>query len=596
MMTASFVISLVTGVTIAMVLALIIARASWRRRAATRHALLVAAFGVALILPIASAVAPFLTWQVAVPAPAVVSSAVASFDQIPEPIVHNTADTERAREMPVPRPQTSVTKLVTATWLVGVAVCLIPIFVGLAEMRSLSARSVPWLRGGDVTRALSTALDIRRPVSVRLHGSISGPMTFGTARPSIVMPVDAESWTGDDLTRALVHELEHIRRADWLTQCLARTVCAVYWFHPLVWMARRQLILEAECASDDAVLRYADAAAYADQLVDLARRLSGPHRPALAMANRRDLATRVHALLDSRQSRGRAGAALVTSVSCLATLLVIVMSPMRVVARSPVWQSTGTGARFDVVAIRPCDPNAAPAGGAARGSNMGTSSPGRLVFECQSLFSLMNMAYISYAGGRVNPASARPTFNPETVPSWVLSERFTIEATSDPATSPLAMRGPMLQAVLEERFGVKVHIDTRDMPIYELIVANGGSKLTPFTSGECVPYDWSLFPQPALAPGERRCASSTSKDRDGNWVDAAQGVTLDDWASGLRLDDRPVVNTTGIVGPVSFRLVYSGGSAGFAAAVKNQLGLDLRDATGPRQYLILDHVEHLKEK
>src|SRR6185295_17641586 len=103
-----------------------------------------------------------------------------------------------------------------------------------------------------------------------------------------------------DLTRAIAHELEHIRRADWLTQFVARVVCAAYWFHPLMWIVRRQLVLEAERASDDAVLRYTEASEYADQLVDLARRLSVGHQPLLAMANRNDLSARVHAVLDRR--------------------------------------------------------------------------------------------------------------------------------------------------------------------------------------------------------------------------------------------------------------------------------------------------------
>src|SRR6202050_2056045 len=136
-------------------------------------------------------------------------------------------------------------------------------------------------------------------------------MPCGVAHPAIVLSPDAQTWDGEDLGRAIVHELEHVRRRDWLSQCLARAVCAVYWFHPLVWIAWRQLALEAERACDDAVLGRSEAAAYADQLVGLARRLSmsaktaskmtAAKSPLLAMANRADLATRVGAVLDSGQ-------------------------------------------------------------------------------------------------------------------------------------------------------------------------------------------------------------------------------------------------------------------------------------------------------
>ena len=86
----------------------------------------------------------------------------------------------------------------------------------------------------------------------------------------IVFPLDARTWPDADLRRALIHELEHVRRGDWVTMCLARTVCAVYWFHPLVWIANRQLGLNAERACDDAVLQDFQAFGYADQLVALA--------------------------------------------------------------------------------------------------------------------------------------------------------------------------------------------------------------------------------------------------------------------------------------------------------------------------------------
>src|SRR5690606_37608319 len=147
---------------------------------------------------------------------------------------------------------------------------------------------------------------IRRRVQVLLHESLSGPMTCGVIRPAIILPKDAQTWAADDVHRAIIHELEHVRRADWLSQCLARAIAACYWFHPLVWVAWRQLALEAERACDDAVLRASEAAEYADQLVLLAQRLSTSRQPQLAMANRSDLATRVLAVLDGGQRRSRA--------------------------------------------------------------------------------------------------------------------------------------------------------------------------------------------------------------------------------------------------------------------------------------------------
>jgi TonB family protein len=99
----------------------------------------------------------------------------------------------------------------------------------------------------------------------------------------------------------------------------------------LVWIALRQLTVEAERACDDAVLGRSEATAYADQLVGLAQRLSGKS-PVLAMANRADLATRVGAVLDRRQRRGRAGVFPVALACAAAAVLVLTISPLRMVA------------------------------------------------------------------------------------------------------------------------------------------------------------------------------------------------------------------------------------------------------------------------
>jgi uncharacterized protein (TIGR03435 family) len=435
-------------------------------------------------------------------------------------------------------------------------------------------------------------------------------MTYGSLRPTLVLPIDAETWSDEELRRALVHELEHIRRADWLTQCMVRVLCAVYWFHPLVWIARRELVLEAERACDDAVLRYSEASEYADQLVDLAKRLSTRHQPYLAMANRRDLAARVRALLDGRLPRGRAGAWLVAAVSCLAAVLVLVMSPMRVVAESPQAIAAGDRPHFDVVSVKPCDPKAPPptvgrstaAGQASsptggRGMSAGQASPGRFRLDCRSVSVLIDDAYVKFAGGHLTSESDRPRFDSRNVePEWIRSEKFTIEATTGDAIPLSVMQGPMLQAVLEDRFKVKTHRETRDVPVYELVIAKGGSKLTPFTPGTCVPRERGTYPAAPLAPGQRRCYVNTEQGANGNWVENVEAMTLDDWAAGMEpwLADHgegPIVNKTGITGLQTFRHEYSGRWEDFAAEIKNQLGLELRPGRGSREFLILDHVE-----
>ena len=215
----------------------------------------------------------------------------------------------------------------------GTVLFLLPMLIGLRQVYTLRLSGRPWPHGQSIAGQLAVDADFHRGVEVLLHEALSGPVSCGVVWPTIVLPMDAQTWHADDLSRAIIHELEHVRRRDWMSQCVARAICACYWFHPLVWIARRKLVLEAERACDDAVLRRADAVAYADQLVTLAKRMSIPlNRPMLTMANRRDLSARVVAVLDSRQQRGRAGMLCLALVCLASVLLVAAISPLRIVA------------------------------------------------------------------------------------------------------------------------------------------------------------------------------------------------------------------------------------------------------------------------
>jgi TonB family protein len=213
-----------------------------------------------------------------------------------------------------------------AAWGVGAALFLMPVATGLWQVRRLRRSAAAWPERQAIVDGLAG-----RRVEVLVHNGLAGPMTCGVWRPAIVLPCDAAQWAAADLERALVHELEHVRRGDWAMQCMARAVCAVYWFNPLVWMAWRKLALEAERACDDAVLARSEATAYADQLVELAERLAGAKAPLLAMASRADLTLRVGAVLDGSQRRGRASQWTVCVAGVVAAGLAIAVAPLRVV-------------------------------------------------------------------------------------------------------------------------------------------------------------------------------------------------------------------------------------------------------------------------
>jgi beta-lactamase regulating signal transducer with metallopeptidase domain len=335
--------SMIAKVTATMVLALAGVRLARKSRAAVRHALLVAAFAVSLALPMTSILIPSAR-LVQVP---IVVNKIAESPALPSPAGFAPAvdpvrpiPTERAM-IPASRLSASVPLLIG--WATGAVLFLLPVLVGMWQVHRLRQSGRPWQHGQSVVQQLAADVNIHRRVEVLLHEAVSGPGSYGVVRPTILLPMDAQTWHGDDLSRAIIHELEHVRRGDWVSQCFARVLCACYWFHPLVWIARQQLALEAERACDDAVLRRADATAYANQLVVLAERMSAvPNRALLTMANRTDFAARVVAVLDSQQQRGRVGKVCLALVCVTSTLLVTTISPLRIVAGAQTQAPTQT--------------------------------------------------------------------------------------------------------------------------------------------------------------------------------------------------------------------------------------------------------------
>jgi uncharacterized protein (TIGR03435 family) len=98
-------------------------------------------------------------------------------------------------------------------------------------------------------------------------------------------------------------------------------------------------------------------------------------------------------------------------------------------------------------------------------------------------------------------------------PAWIGSDRYQINAKSETPAGKDLMNGPMLQALLEDRFQLRIHRETSEVPIYALTVAKGGLKLQPMDGGSCTPVDltqWSV--PPACARPEALVWSPQGRD------------------------------------------------------------------------------------
>lgn len=227
----------------------------------------------------------------------------------------------------------SLADVLRALWLLGAAAILSVLAGSLWSLYRLRQSGMPWIDGQRMADTMATDAGVNRRVTVMVHERCAVPAMMGVLRPTILLPLDARHWTEPDLRRVLIHELEHVRRGDWWILLSARAVCMAYWFHPLVWIAGRQLAVEAERACDDAVVSGTNRADYAEQLVALAARLSAPApRLMLSMAKRSDLSTRVNAILNPGQQRGRVGTAAAATIIGIVGLLLGTVASVQAVA------------------------------------------------------------------------------------------------------------------------------------------------------------------------------------------------------------------------------------------------------------------------
>lgn len=268
----------------------------------------------------------------------------------------------------------------------------------------------------------------------------------------------------------------------------------------------------------------------------------------------------------------------------------------------------GSRPAFDVASIKlntGCD---------AGGRSGGASMPGRIALECADLRDLILTAYGIYGNG---PEPASGSFRIQVVggPSWMDSTRYDILAKPVGNPSRSEMYGPMMQSLLEDRFRLKVHRDSREGPVYLLTVAKNGSKLRAAKEGSCVTADVNHPPDPGSA-NARVCGKPIRSGGPDLTVIDLYGATIANLVSQLDLAmDREVIDRTGISGrfdihlevaPADLRPKFVAGrtveepgpavddtEAGpsISTALQQQLGLRLRPGRGPAQVIVVDRIE-----
>jgi len=278
----------------------------------------------------------------------------------------------------------------------------------------------------------------------------------------------------------------------------------------------------------------------------------------------------------------------------------------------PQSQDSAAGApkfEFDVASIKPSKPDAV-------GGFMTIPGPGNVSdsFTARNftLMTLIRAAYGIPLGAEDSPITGGP--------SWLNSEKYDVEAKIDSAVleelkklSPeqrTLVQQQMLQALLAERFNLTVRRETKELPIYTLVIAKNGPKLQ-----ESKPDDGA--PVGTRGPGGRRGRGLGMMGLGGPVI--AQSVAIPNLVRLLSMVlGRPVLDKTGLTGKYDFTLKWTpdesqgGANAGapgglpngqpaipaedpsgasLFTAIQEQLGLKLESGKGPVEIIMIERAE-----
>jgi uncharacterized protein (TIGR03435 family) len=280
------------------------------------------------------------------------------------------------------------------------------------------------------------------------------------------------------------------------------------------------------------------------------------------------------------------------------------------VAQLPAFQvsaATAAKAAFDVASVKPNKSTERP------NSNVALA-PGVVSPPTGGLFSATNMPLIAYITFAYNLTSSQFVQLQPQLPRWATTEGFDIQARAQDNPTGDQMR-LMMQSLLADRFKLVVHTETKQGPVYSLVLSKAGKtgpQLQPHPDdGACakggvggalpgagdvgpVPCGYIQRFQPSV-PGRMRIGAR-------NVTVALIAIYLSIPLTGV---ERPVIDRTGLSGTFDFSIEFTPELNGppppnfqpdtagptFLEALQDQLGLKLEPQTGPLNVFVIDHLE-----
>ena len=462
-------------------------------------------------------------------------------------------------------------------WMAGTIAMTVVRFRTWRQIRAAVRASSPWTIAG---------LPMPAGVTVRSTPGVIEPGVVGLWRSVLLVPSGIEGdLTPRQLAAVLTHELCHIRRRDNATAALHMIAEAVFWFYPLVWWIGARLVDERERACDEEVLRtYGEPQAYAEGILNVCKRYVESPLVCVSGVSGSNVKSRIRDIMTDRAvaKLSVAQKAVLASVGAM-----VLMAP--VLAQSVRLPS------FDVASVKPT--SAGPV-------ILGVWGGATLRFMPGGAFEANNVTL----GSIIRFAYGLRDFQTVGAPEWVDTDRFDIQARA-PEGAAESDAPRRLQSLLAERFALKVHRETRDRPVYALVLARANRSLGPrlrqsdgppaptgfrAAGGQCTP------PGPPGPISMRLCGVTMTQLVD-TYLPMYTGRTVVDHTGlsggfdlALYFDSRPIpgVGPGGGLGPPPPGADPTPADAvSIFTALEEQLGLKLEPQTGPAEVLVIDHVE-----
>jgi uncharacterized protein (TIGR03435 family) len=474
---------------------------------------------------------------------------------------------------------------------------------GFGALGVIRLRSWRRIRAAVRTSAPLEIEGTRMPPGTRLR-SVAGllePGVVGWWHPILLLPRGIEQrLLPRQLEAVVAHELCHVRRRDNVMAALHMATEAVFWFHPLVWWIGARLMDERERACDEEVVRQGhEPAVYAQGILEVCESYVESPLACVTGVTGSDLKRRIEAIMRNQTSEAlRPVKRLLLAAAAFVTVAVpLVVGMLDAAALQAQSGAVSANPAFEVTSVKP-NPSGQP------GSRLEPLPGGR--------FNAVNVPAI----GLVRFAYDLPAFQVLGGPDWLESERFDIAATAG-GNVPLEQTRAMLRRVLAERFALAAHTETRELPVYALVMARSDGRLGPHlrrTQADCAreqSFQPGIGPSPSGGPPS--CGyfgfSADTNLPAGRGGLAVRGLTMARFARSLvPMVRRSVVDQTGLTGyfdaefdflselpppppPPGMPNPWTEPFVSVFTVLPEQLGLKLDSRRGPVEVLVIDAAQ-----